>query len=417
MLSETFIVNKVAGLLDHGWDVHVVCSESNPLEWERFPQLSKRPDMQRRVHLTWPVEPRYRAAMAFPVAISAALARQPSATSRYLMQGFRRFGAQTFRRLYLDAMIVKLRPAIVHFEFGALAHRRMHLKPLIGCRIVVSFRGYDLNYAGLEDGDYYTDVWRHTDAVHVLSRDLWKKALRRGATPGLRHEIIPPAIDMTFFQGRTRRHTAVCGSLERPLHILSIGRLVWIKGYEYALQTLRVLKDRGITCVLTIIGEGPFREAIQFAARQLGVQAMVRLVGARAPNQVREALLQADVMLHSAVSEGFCNAVLEAQAMGLPVVASDAGGLGENVIDGVTGFIVPRREPAMAAERLARLAVDPEQRLRFGDAGRRHAEEHFRLEEQIRRFDSLYRIVLEDRNGPQRAEAVLRPTQPLKTGA
>ncbi|MCG8459465.1 MAG: glycosyltransferase [Holophagales bacterium] len=109
---------------------------------------------------------------------------------------------------------------------------------------------------------------------------------------------------------------------------------------------------------------------------------------------MRQRLRQADIFLHLAVSEGFCNAVLEAQASGVPVVASDAGGLPENVANGETGILVPAREPGAAADALARLARDPDLRRRMGEAGCRRARQHFHLETQLTAFEDLYHRVL-----------------------
>jgi colanic acid/amylovoran biosynthesis glycosyltransferase len=99
------------------------------------------------------------------------------------------------------------------------------------------------------------------------------------------------------------------------------------------------------------------------------------------------------------VSEGFCNAVLEAQAMGLPVVCTDADGLPENVEDGVTGLVAPRRNPKALSDALAALAADPDRRARMGSAGRARVASRFRLEEQIDAFSRLYESVLSGRPG------------------
>jgi colanic acid/amylovoran biosynthesis glycosyltransferase len=138
---------------------------------------------------------------------------------------------------------------------------------------------------------------------------------------------------------------------------------------------------------------------LAFARRQLGVEKSVHFLGGLPPAKVREEMLAADVFLHASVSEGFGNAVIEAQAMGLPVLCSDAGGLPENVVDGETGFVVPRRDSQALAKKLAVLARDPALRHRMGQAGRARAMERFRLDDQIEAFDRLYRGVLQ--GGPQ----------------
>jgi colanic acid/amylovoran biosynthesis glycosyltransferase len=107
-------------------------------------------------------------------------------------------------------------------------------------------------------------------------------------------------------------------------------------------------------------------------------------------------MCRADVFLHAAISEGFCNAVLEAQSMELPVVTSDADGLGENVVDGSSGFVVKRRDPRALADRMELLAANGDLRREMGSAGRRRVLEQFQLADQIRAFGKFYEAVLSE---------------------
>ncbi len=109
-------------------------------------------------------------------------------------------------------------------------------------------------------------------------------------------------------------------------------------------MAVRKLVDRGVQCEYRIVGEGDFLGAVAFARHQLGLGDRVTFVGSGSRDLVRAEMQKADVLLHAAVSEGFCNAVLEAQAMKLPVVCTDADGLPENVENGVTGIVVARRD-------------------------------------------------------------------------
>jgi glycosyltransferase involved in cell wall biosynthesis len=100
------------------------------------------------------------------------------------------------------------------------------------------------------------------------------------------------------------------------------------------------------------------------------------------------------VLLHASVAEAFGNVMLEAQAMMLPVVCTNAGGLPEAVADGQTAIVVPRRDSRALADALLRLARDPEERQRLGAAGRRRTLEHFTQTAHAGRFDAFYRKVL-----------------------
>lgn len=334
------------------------------------------------------------ALLLLPLAILRCLLFAPRAAIKYLMRGWKRFGLDVFRRMYLDAELIILQPYMIHFEFGALAPERMYIKDLLGCKVLVSFRGYDLNFSKLDVPQYYQSVWDHADHLHLLGEDLWQRAISRGCPSDKPHTLIAPAIDVEFFNGSAREKSID----EEPIHILSVGRLEWKKGYEHALQAIKILNENGVDCIYRIVGDGEYPEALSFARYQLGLEDCTELLGPMSRDGVREQFKWADVFLHAAVSEGFCNAVLEAQAIQLPVVCTDAGGLRENVEDGETGFIVPRRDPQALAEKLSRLAQDPRLRQRMGQSGRERVTSQFALVDQINRFDQFYRRVLNHAN-------------------
>jgi len=176
--------------------------------------------------------------------------------------------------------------------------------------------------------------------------------------------------------------------------VLSVGRLEWKKGYDYAMEAIRLLRDQGLCCEYRIVGDGSYRRAVAFARYQLELQDEVQLLGAQDARGVLAQLEWADVFLQASVSEGFCNAVVEAQAMQIPVVSSDADGLAENVRSEDTGLVVPRRDSAALATALRRLAGDPELRRRLGEAGRARVRARFNIENQLSSFELLYRSVL-----------------------
>lgn len=388
-LSETFLVNKFIGLHDKGIDVHVVCSSINREDMQYFPGLTNRSRLRSRIHRAPPHRPRWLAGLlALPVFIRTLLAN-PVGTVRYFQTGHRITGQSILKRLYLDSGILVIRPDIVHFEFGAQVSGIRTLKHALQCKVVVSFRGYDLNYHGLENPGHYQEVWGEADALHLLGADLWRRAQIRGCPPSKPHVLIPPAIDIKFFS-RPASGGRPAVTRGGPIRILSVGRMEWKKGYEFALQAIHFLLDDGIACEYRIVGDGSYLHALAFAVHQLRLDDSVKLLGALSPAEVKGQLAHADIFLHAAVSEGFCNAVLEAQAMNLPVVCTDADGLPENIEDGVTGFVVRRRDSRALAEKLSVLAGDPALRLRMGEAGRNRVAEKFQLEQQVMAFESLY---------------------------
>lgn len=388
VLSETFILNKFLGLLEKGWDAHMVCTRRGRLDRKQEKAF------EGRVHSAWPARPRFLAVLLSPYAFFYTLFLRPLPALRYLKKGFKQFGFRIFKYFYLDAGLIRLAPALIHFEFGALAVGKTYLKELLSCEMTVSFRGYDLNFSGIEDPDYYSEVWKAVDGIHCLGEDLWKTAQQRGCPQDKLHALIPPAIDAEFF----KPDDSSSAKERRPLHLLSVGRLEWKKGYEFSLQACRILKDEGISFEYRIVGHGNYLEAAAFCRHQLDLEDSVSFLGAQDQQEIMNHMKWADVFLHAAVTEGFCNAVLEAQAMQLPVVCTDAGGLPANVADGETGFVVPRRVAEAFAEKIQQLAENPELRLRMGRAGRKRVFEKFRLQDQLQAFENFYSKVLKDKD-------------------
>ena len=345
--SETFFAHEFTGLLERGWDIHVLCNRSNRDQHPYFPQLRRHLETRERIHV---------------------------------VQDF-------------EAQLAELAPDLVHFGYGTLALGRMHMRDILGCKVVVSFRGYDINYHGLEDPHVYDDLWAHADMINCVSQDVWARAQRRGCPADKPHMVITDAADLSRFVAPERVPGEV-GRADRPLRVLSVGRLHWKKGHEHGLQAVRALVDAGVDVRYRILGDGPHRESILFAIHDLGLERHVELPGARRADDVREAMRWADVCLHPAISEGFCVSVIEAQAMGLPVVCTDADGLGENVAHEETGFVVARRDAAALTERLMQLAADPALRERMGAAAVRRAHERFGFDRQLDELETLYHAAL-----------------------
>ncbi len=395
-LSESFIVGKFLALLGRGWDVHVLCSKSEPKEFERFPDLARVVDLRQRVHVDRVHTPFWRVAAGFPVAMLRGWVANPRGFLRYV-RGMASLGLESLcKKWYLDSALIELKPDLVHFEFGATAVGREHLRQALGCPIVASFRGYDINLSGLMESNYYEALWKGVSSVHFLGEALKRRAVERGFSPRSSHVLIPPSIDIDYFSPPTGERKRG----EPRLRILSVGRMTWEKGYEHAMAAIAKLRDRGVDMEYRVIGDGPLMEGLCFQRYRLGLEGVVTFLGAMDRSRVREEMRACDLFLHASVSEGFCNSVLEAQAMEIPVVCSDAGGLPENVEDGVTGKVVPRRDAEALAEALARLAMDPPLRARLGKAGRRRVVQHFDMASRVAQFEEWYKTVACE--GPQR---------------
>ena len=162
-----------------------------------------------------------------------------------------------------------------------------------------------------------------------------------------------------------------------PLRLVACGRLNPAKGHDDLVRAVRLLVDGGLDARLVVLGEDErggagYRRDLEALVDRLGLADRVRLQGAVGEDRVRAELGAAHVFALASHAEPLGVAVMEALAAALPVVVCAGGGVGELVVDGRTGLLVPPRDPAALAAGVARVAADPALATALGAAGRAH---------------------------------------------
>lgn len=147
---------------------------------------------------------------------------------------------------------------------------------------------------------------------------------------------------------------------------------------------------------LVLVGGGPEEEDLKMLARKLDIGNHVEFVGPIPHDKVPEYLNSFDIYVALSINESFGVAIIEASACSVPVVVSDAGGLPEVVVDGQTGFIIPRNNPEEAAEKLLRLLLNSQLRKDMGNAGRQFVLDNYEWKENADRMERLYEEVIRD---------------------
>jgi L-malate glycosyltransferase len=174
----------------------------------------------------------------------------------------------------------------------------------------------------------------------------------------------------------------------------TVGHLAGHKGHRYLLEAASQLLRSEPDTAIAIVGEGALRGELEAQAASLGIAERVRFTGFR--RDVPALVRGFEVFAFSSTHEGTPNAVLEAMALGKPVVATRAGGTDEVVQDGITGLLVPPRDPAALAQAVLHLLRHPEQGRAFGQAGRKRVEDFFTVERMAGSTLQAYRRILAD---------------------
>ena len=295
-----------------------------------------------------------------------------------------------------DALtVLATRPDVLHFEWESAAVRSLPLIEACGCPVVVSVRGSGVNvhpHAGRGQlAAAYPSIFARAAAVHCVSEAIREEAAGYGLD-GAKARVIHPAVDTDYF-----RPPAVADPAPEGLRVVGVGRLTWVKGYDYALEAVASLVHSGLPVTYEIVGGEPHsdtgeasdRSRLRYLIHELGLEGRVRLLGDVGPEVVRERLWASDVLLQASLAEGLPNTVLEAMACGLQVVVTDCGGLREAVDHGVEGLVCPRRSPQDMADALGSLG-DRDLARRMGEAGRKRVCAEFTLERQIEGLRRLY---------------------------
>jgi glycosyltransferase involved in cell wall biosynthesis len=207
-----------------------------------------------------------------------------------------------------------------------------------------------------------------------------------------RVRVIPNFVDDALFEAEPatlrlelRRELGIPAD---SLVVVSVANLRPVKNHAMLLDAMALLRERVPGVLLLLVGDGPSRAGLEHRAAALGLDGQIRFLGQRAAGWRMHAA--GDLSVLSSVSEGFPNALVEAQALSVPVVATAVGGVPEVVIHQQSGLLVPEGDAAGLAEALRTLLEDAGARHRMGEAGRAGARERYSRRAVISRLVALY---------------------------
>jgi colanic acid/amylovoran biosynthesis glycosyltransferase len=262
---------------------------------------------------------------------------------------------------------------------------------LQGKKLITSFYGYDVSEFPLgRRRNPYTNLFARGDLFLALSREMKQKLIQLGC-PEKRIVVHPLGVNPALFPPKPE------GQPSRAVRILTIGRMVPKKGMEYALKAVAAVIREHSNIEYVIIGDGPLRAHLEGLTRSLGITNAVRFAGWEPRPEVLKALSEADILLAPSVTsesgdqEGTPVVIMEALACGVPVVSTQHAGIPEVVDDGVSGFLVPERQPEALALALERLVRDPKLRESMGAWGRAAMRDRHDIRKLNEKLMEIYR--------------------------
>ncbi|MGD1908069.1 MAG: glycosyltransferase [Leptolyngbyaceae cyanobacterium] len=304
-------------------------------------------------------------------------------------------------------------PGLIHAHFGLDGVLALPLAKRLKLPLIVTFHGYYATtqpdaasniHSPLHWFDYINKrgqffrylyfrkqatLFKQSNCIIAVSQHIKHALVQKGCPP---EKIQVHYIGVDVEQFKPDKNS------QRQSYVLFVGRLVEKKGCEYLIQAMAQVQKACPEAELVVIGDGPLQASLETSAAQTLTR--YRFEGRQPPHVVKDwmgrscTLVAPSITTLQGETEGLPIVILEAMAMGLPVVSSIHAGIPEAIIDGETGFLRPERDVEGIAIAVQQLLQDAAVWQRFSKAGRQRVEETFNLQANTRKLEQLYDKVL-----------------------
>ena len=380
---STFIINQITGLIDLGHEVYIYPSGKKDItegEIERNYNLKN--------HVYYPsnfIGNRKNKYSVFFKTILKNLYFTPKQTIYTLnpfIHGKRAFQLHLyFKYLYLLGKQID----IIQAHYGMFGNKALELKKIgWAAPIFTMFHGFDIRTALKEGSHIYNELFAKGDYFQAISKFNYNHLVNFGAP---KNKIISHTVgielDKFIYKPRLQKDND-------PLIIMSTGRLVWEKGYEFALEAMRILEMTGLDFEYRIIGDGNLKDELLDLTKNLKLNERVKFLGLKNQEDIITELESAHIFLMASVAEVLPLVLMESLASGIPTISTDVGSTSEIIIDKKTGLLIPSKNPSAIAEAITWLVSNEEDWKEYANSGRAHVEKYFDINKLNVKLEKSY---------------------------
>jgi len=376
--STTFIEILIEGLSNAGFEIYLFGKKTKDVKYNSNVRVFPTPEAGNKLFL-------------FTLKESLKLLlRNPKNFSKILKKIYSK--KNEFRSFVRDAglilPIINNTPDIFHMQWAKVIQRYPELFELLDCKFALSLRGAHINYSPLNDAklaNAYKKYFPLINGFHAVSENISKEAEKYGAERK-KIKVIHSSVKSDLL-----KKESISYANEDILKIISIGRFHWKKGYHYALDAMKALKDESINFEFTIVAQGEMPEEIVFMINDYQLSEHVKIINGLPYESLIDKLCKSHILILPSVEEGIANVVLEAMAAGVPVLTTDCGGMDEVVTDKLNGYIIPVRDPEMIVRKIKEfIDSSDETKNKIKSNARTVIQKDFSREKQIREFREFY---------------------------
>ncbi|MEB3217458.1 MAG: glycosyltransferase [Nostocales cyanobacterium 94392] len=404
VLSETFVINQITGLIERGHEVHIYGRQTD--DNKLHPDVEKYKLIERTRYL--PEIPKNYLWRLFNVLylLSKKFYQAPFVLLRSL--NIFKYGKRAASlRLFYSTLPFLNAPEydIIHCQFGRQAvckfgpytYEGIILRDIgaVKGKLLTTFRGYDISWYVYKYGEkVYDELFQKGDFFYTNCEFFRQRAIQLGCD---QKKIIVhgSGIDCSRFKFKARYPDD-----SGLIRIATTGRLIEKKGIEYAIRAIAEVVKVYPNVEFNIIGDGELKEHFAQIIQELNIADKVHLKGWRNQKEIITILDETHIFVAPSVTasdgnqDAPVNTLKEAMAMGLPVIGTLHGGIPELIEDGISGFLVPERDASAIADKLIYLIEHPEIWQQIGSSGREKVETDYDINKLNSELVEIYQLTL-----------------------
>ena len=398
--SDTFILNQITGLMDRGCEVDIYAKKA-------FGQSRLQPDvikynlLDRTFYydIGMPGNILQRVIKALGL-VARNFHKNPGAVLGSL--NFFKFGKEALSLKLLYSIIPFLNRGpyeIIQCHFGPNGNLAAVLKVLgvFDAKVITMFHGYDIRLGMEEGAQIYERLFREGDLFLSICNYNYRKLISFGLD---KSKIVyhPVGIDPDKFAFKWQ---TAGRAIEGPVKLLTVARLVKVKALDNGIRAIhKVLREYpDLAIEYNIIGDGYLADDLMELVHELDLDNVVHLLGPKNQDEVMEAMGKSHIFMLPSLAEALPVALMEAQAVGLPAIATAVGSVNEVIVEGQSGYCVPAMDVDAMAERVGFLINRPQRWPVMGSTGRRHINENFNIDKLNDRLLNLYGNLIDECSG------------------
>jgi colanic acid/amylovoran biosynthesis glycosyltransferase len=402
-VSETFIVNQINGLLEAGYKIDLFAY--NKVEATIIHESLKKYNLLNSVkYFIKPPKSKFGRLFVF---LKWTIVNFSKLNWQLYFKSINifKYGKEALTlKLFYESQwfLVSKQYAIIHSHFGMNGNRIAYLKArgILPKKtgLITTFHGYDLVPLMVKDySNTYAFLFKYTDVFTVNSPYL-KGILEQINKFEKLIYLLPVGLDVTFFRRKLPKQNST------RFNLVFCGKLIPLKGPDIAVDVVKILKYKGYSQVfLKIIGNGEMRPELENLVHDYELKEAVCFYGAQSQEEVKQHFENADVFilpgryeLKTGRGETQGLVIQEAEAMELPVIVSDVGGMKYGLVPNESGFVVAENDLNGYVKVIEKLILNPELKLKMGQNGRAFVIENYDNRVLVERLSKIYKRIIDN---------------------